>query len=54
MFLAGDDPVKADILEKETMINYWALLNKKINDQKKLEAKQKELKSKKGGRRSNH
>ena len=53
MFLAGDDPVRSDILEKDTMINYWALLNKKITDIKKVEAKRKAQEAKTRGR-SNH
>jgi len=53
MWLAGDDPVKADSLEKDSLINYWALLNKKLNDHKRSEAQRKALEVNKRGR-SNH
>ena len=32
MWLAEDDPVRAEYLERETMINYFYMLNKKMAD----------------------
>lgn len=53
--LAGDDPVRMQQLEKEPILSYWALLNKKLKDAKRMsEAKKKSETKHRNGRRGNH